>query len=39
MQPTTSPNTLHQGCLGHLQHILELALHTADAASAKATIK
>ena len=39
MQPTTSPNTLHQGCLGHLQHILELALHTADAASAEGNHK
>jgi hypothetical protein len=34
MKATNPHNPLHQGCLCHLQHILELAMHTADAASA-----
>jgi hypothetical protein len=39
MPSTHLPNPLHQDCLGYLQKILDLAMHTAEAASAEGNHK
>ena len=39
MQPTTSQNNLHQDCLANLNRVLELAMQTAETASAESDHK
>ena len=39
MQTTISPHSLHQECLGKLQQLLDLAMHTAAAASTEGNHK